>query len=93
MTSPAEEHATREQLPVVLMLPADLLNVACGHPMIVTTATGDEVLVRIPTTDEYLAQYAEAVADLKAKGGTGPSRGMTRAEAEHLTRPLPEPAF
>jgi len=72
--TPAEERAQRENLPVVPMTNFDLLRVASGHPMIVSTADGGEALVRLYTADELFAVAG--------------NHGMPRAKAVELTTPL-----
>ena len=66
--TPAEERAERDGLPVVLMIPFELMRVAAGNPMITRTASGDEVLVRIPTPSELLAASRDAGNRLAAIG-------------------------
>jgi hypothetical protein len=85
--TPAEERAEREGLPVVLMIAHDLLRVASGHPMIVSTVGGGEALVRLPSPEELLELSERAGRHLAAKGlPRGP--GMSRVQAEELAQPL-----
>lgn len=77
----AEERAVREGMPVVPMLPHDVLSVLEGRAIVVRMADGGEALVRLYTTDEWLPlQHAAAEEHGAPK--------VTRARAEELTRPL-----
>lgn len=85
--SPAEAHADAKGLPKILMVPHELLNVMAGNALIVSTADGDEALVRLFTPDELLATHKRSVEKLRGQGvPLEPS--MTLAQAENLTRPV-----
>jgi hypothetical protein len=73
--------ARARHLPEVSVSTFELLRVASGSPMIVVTATGDAVLLRLATPEELLARHADACQRM----GVAPS--MTYAQAEDLTRP------
>jgi hypothetical protein len=79
--TPAEERAQRESLPVVRIIPFEALRIAEGNPMICETVSGDQVLVRLYTTDEFYDMHVEAV---EQHGG----KRATREEIDDRTRPL-----
>jgi hypothetical protein len=85
MTSPAEERANRDNLPIVAVPTFDLLRTASGHPMIVATLDGREVLLRLMTPDEALAAQRAAIATLPEE--IRPPL-MSRRRAEDLVRPI-----
>lgn len=76
--TPAEQGAIDKGLPVLPVIPFHMLRVASGNPIILTTADGQEILVRLFTPEEL-------IADVIAAGG-GP---MSMDKATELTRPLP----
>lgn len=73
--TPAEQRAEHENLPVLLLIPSELLRIAEGAPIIVSTTTDQDMLVRLPTPDEFIARVEQA-------GGS-----IDRAKAERLVRP------
>lgn len=85
MTTPAEQRAADRNLPVVAVPTFDLMRAASGHPMIVTTLDGSEVLLRLMTADEALEAQRDAVATLPAE--IRPPL-MSRSQAEGLVRPI-----
>jgi hypothetical protein len=85
MTSPAEDRAAADGLPVVAVIAHELLRAATGNPIIVTTVDGDRVLLRLQTTDEVLA--AQAAARETIPEFCRPPL-MSRARAADLAAPL-----
>jgi hypothetical protein len=85
MSTPAEQRAAEQNLPVVAVPTFDLLRAASGHPLIVTTLDGHEILLRLMTPDEVLAAQRASVEKLPA--GTRPPL-MSRRRAEELVCPL-----
>lgn len=79
--TPAEEHAKREGMPVVLLIPHEAMRIAEGNPMIVRQVDGAEVLVRLFTAEEFLAVQHAAAAQYGAER-------ITLARAQGLVRPL-----
>lgn len=84
MKTPAEEKAERDGLRVVAVPTLELVRVAQGHPLIVGTLDGEEVLLRLPTPDEVMNFHIAACATV----GVEPS--LTRCQAEGIVRPMPE---
>lgn len=72
----AEQRAEQENLPVLLLIPSELLRIAEGAPIIVSTTTGQDMLARLPTADEFIASVEQA-------GGS-----IDRAKAERIVRPV-----
>jgi hypothetical protein len=70
--------------PVLTLTPIELLRIAEGNPMVAAFADGTEVLVRLPTVDEVIAQQNRALNALPA-GGPPP---MDRVEAARLVAPV-----
>lgn len=91
-SSPAEERAVREGMPVVACLTAELFNVMQGHPTVVRTVDGDEVLLRLPTVGEALRFNREArdslIVMMAGQPGWEPPPPMTRQQAADAVRPL-----
>jgi len=85
MTTPAEQRAAEQNLPVVAVPTFDLIRTASGHPMIVSTLDGHKVLLRLMTPDEALEAQRAAAAALPAE--IRPPL-MSRAQAENLVRPI-----
>lgn len=85
--TPAEERAVRDGLPVVLALPFDLLRLAGGNPMILSTVDGSEVLVRLMTADELMESHLASLRSMSDAGIPAPP-AMSRDRAVDLTRPL-----
>ena len=80
--TPAEERAQREGLQVVAMTNFDLLRICSGHPMICSTVDGREVLVRLLTADELLAEHEKSCRKY------GIEQSLTRSKAVALTSPI-----
>lgn len=87
MTTPAEQHAQEENLTQVLVTPFELVRAACGNPIIVGIQGGGEVLLRIPTVDEYIEIQHKAAAELTAQGVHDVPR-IGRLIAEQLVKPM-----
>ena len=85
--TPAERHAHNKGLPMVLVTPHELLGVAAGHPTIFTTTDGGEVLIRLSTVDELLADTARARGRLAGQGLSVPPM-PSRARAAEMVAPL-----
>lgn len=81
MTTHAEQVAIREGLPIVRVLPFDLGRIAEGHPMIVSTADGGRVCLRLYTAEEFLAVQHAAAEEFDGDR-------ITMARAVELTRPM-----
>ena len=89
-TSHAEQRAERDGLAVVAVLTPELVNVAQGHPMIVRTLDGTEVLLRLMTPVEVQAAERDARDSLTALGIPYNTELMSEERAAELVRPLPE---
>ena len=74
-----------EQGPVVTLTPFEAVQVASGAKLTVSTLDGQEVVVRLPTVEEYEEQVATARAGLGEDAPPMP----TREQVEELVRPLP----
>lgn len=83
--SPAEERADREGMRVVRCLPHELIRAATGNPIVVSTADGEEVLLRLATVDEFIDINRQALATLPEDFRPAP---VTREKAEELVRPM-----
>lgn len=70
------------------MIPFELLRVAQGHPMTCRMFDGEEVLVRIPTVEEYQQMQADALERIR-ENFEGPPPAPTAMIAA-LVKPLPE---
>lgn len=84
----AEQRANERGLPVLALPTFDLIHAAQGHPMIVSTLDGTEMLLRLMTAEEARdTQWAaaEAVAD---QTGVEPVM-ITLDRAAELVRPIP----
>ncbi len=86
MTSPAEQRAEREGMPVVNVILHELITAASGHPVVVSTTDGTEVLLRLATVDEFMAVNHRAIAAMTEGARPEP---VTRERAAELVRPLP----
>lgn len=84
--TPAEERAEREGMPVVNPILHELITAASGHPIIVSTTDGTEVLLRLATVDEFIEVNHRAVAEMPEFARPDP---VTRERAAELVRPLP----
>jgi hypothetical protein len=84
--SPAEQRAAREGLAVLALITFDLVNVAQGHPMIVQTVDGTEMLLRLATADEVLEFQRAAIEKLPEYCRRPPL--MSRFRAQDLVTPL-----
>lgn len=81
--------APQESKPTVLITNAELLNILAGSALTCGVSDGTEVVVRLPTPDEFLAKQVlarEYVAGLIGQPLTHPP--STRAEAEQLCQPV-----
>lgn len=71
-------------LPVLLIIPYDLLNMASGNPMVHVVEDGTAVLVRIPTAEELVGQVRAAHEQRDAEGLRIPFE-----PAQRICKPLP----
>lgn len=85
MSTPAEDHATEQGLPVVAVPTFDLLRAAGGHPLIVRTLDGAEVLLRLMTVDEMVEANRAAVESMP-EWARPPM--MTRGDAVRIVAPV-----
>ncbi|MBO4275098.1 hypothetical protein [Microbispora triticiradicis] len=72
----------------VLATPFELLRAASGHPMTLSTTDGEEVVLRIPTPEEYRETVDRAAEWFRENGlpiPDPPSDDVIRA----VLRPLP----
>lgn len=83
--TPAEQRAEREGMRVVRCLPHELIRAATGHPIVVSTAEGEEVLLRLATVDEFIDINRQALDTLPEGFRPAP---VTREKAEELVRPM-----
>jgi hypothetical protein len=74
-------------LPQVLVTPYELLRAAAGNQVRVFTSAGEEVCLRLPTLGELLTEVARQ-RDRLLEAGLSVPPPPTRAQLEHLVRPL-----
>jgi hypothetical protein len=67
----------------ILLTTPELVSILQGRPMQHMTTEGQTVTLRLFTADEFAAEVA------RLREGTGLPE-MSRADAERLTRPLPD---
>lgn len=83
--SPAEQRATREDMPVVACASYEFFSALTGDPIVVRLLDGREVLLRLATVDEVLTFQTEAIEALSFD--IRPEL-MSRERAADLVRPL-----
>lgn len=78
--------------PVVLLVPAELLSVLTGSTVHTRTLAGREVVVRIPTVDEFMEINRKAIESCKREYGhvwqNGAPAPVSREQAEQIVKPL-----
>jgi hypothetical protein len=84
--TPAEEFAAEQGLPIALVTPFELMRIATGNPMVVGTLTGGKVLVRLPSSEEYVAEVERAQASMPPGSLLPPV--PTVEQAYNLVKPL-----
>ena len=52
----------------ILITPHELLRTAAGHPMTVRTTDGEDLVLRLPTVEEFKLQIEQAQASLRNQG-------------------------
>lgn len=83
-----EQYGRRKGMNTLACTTHDLLSAVTGRPIVVTTADGTELVLRLMTSDEFLAANRAAVDNLG-----GHVAYCTRSEAERVTEPLRIPGF
>lgn len=89
----AQDRADREGLTQIAVVPGELMGVAVdGHPVIVRTVDGQEVLLRLPTVEEAMRFNREAIESVGQMMSYDPNwegpPPMTEAQARELVEPL-----
>lgn len=72
---------------VLTVIPFELLRVAAGNTVTLSTLDGQEIQLRLPTADELLEQAHQAGERLAADG-LPPGPGMTHEQAASLVHPV-----
>lgn len=79
---PVEERAQVNGWPTVLLTAVELLRVAEGNSMIVVSSTGQSLLLRLPTVEEFTAAARQAGAE-----------NVTAEQVARVVAPLAAPRF
>lgn len=85
-----EQYARSRGMKIAYAVPFELINIAQGHEMVIACEDGTEILVKVPTVDEYIAQVQRYHNEMTAQGTPMHVSVPTPTEVAPVVQLLPE---